>query len=182
MMRIGTKRNLRVLGLLAVVGLMLPACGAGAETTTTLAPAPLALGMTADVVWGPLNIPDDQKATQVCVLGSRFPRNSEIVWRLRVTDPVTGEGMSDEMLTTVQVKLSDGQVLDMSYRPHPKDNPTDYFWTVAFDVPVDYPTGNLGYEIVAVSGDGRTGTFAQFNVAPSLLTITDEVLETIEGV
>jgi len=33
--------------------------------------------------------------------------------------------------------------------------------------------------VVATATDGRTGSFLPFNVASSLLTITDEVLETI---
>ncbi len=167
--------------VVAVLSLLLPACGDdAADTTTTTAPVQTNLAVAADIVWGPLNISDDQSATQVCVLGNRYPRNSEIVWRARVTDPVTGEGLGDEALSGVVVELSDGQQLAMRYGPHPRENPNDFFWTVSFDVPVDYPTGTLGYEIVATGNDGRTGTFSQFNVESSLLTITDEVLETIE--
>src|SRR5665811_67757 len=99
--------------VVVVMAMLLPACGSEtADTTTTTEAAPTHLGIAADIVWGPLNIPDEQKATQVCVLGNRFPRNSEIVWRARVVDPVTGEGLGDEQLSSVVVELSDGQVLD----------------------------------------------------------------------
>lgn len=183
-MRQATDRGRSRLGvcLTLALGLLLASCGGDeAESTTTVAAPPdTVLAVSADIVWGPLNIPEDQRATQVCVLGNRFPKNSEIVWRARVVDPVTGEDMSDEELASVQVQLSDGQVLDMRYGPHPPDTPADFFWTTSFDIPVDYPSGTLGYEIVATAADGRTGTFTQFQVAPSLLTITDEVLETIE--
>jgi hypothetical protein len=164
--------------LLVTVGLV-TACAGEAETATTTAAATTNLIVQADVVSGPLNIPEDQAAGQVCVLQSRFARNSEIVWRTRVVDPVTGEQLDDTSLESIQVKLADGQVFDMRFGDHPRDNPTDRFWTTSFDIPVDYPTGTLGYEVVAVATDGRTGTFIPFNVAPSLLTITDEVLETI---
>lgn len=171
----------RLIGVTVVLAMLLPACAdETADTTTTTEAAAVHLGVAADIVWGPLNIPDEERATQVCVLGNRFPRNSEIVWRARVVDPVTGEGLGDEELSNVVVELSDGQVLDMRYGPHPRENPNDFFWTVSFDVPADYPTGTLGYEIVATGADGRTGTFTQFDVESSLLTITDEVLETIE--
>lgn len=176
------KHMLRLsVAVVVVLAMLLPACGSEtADTTTTTQAAPTHLGVAADIVWGPLNIPDEQRPTQVCVLGNRFPRNSEIVWRARVVDPVTGDAMGDEELSSVVVELSDGQVLDMRYGPHPRENPNDFFWTVSFDVPADYPTGTLGYEIVASAADGRTGTFSQFQVESSLLTITDEVLETIE--
>jgi hypothetical protein len=174
------RERLMTLFVVALVGGVLAACNGG-EAVTTTAPATVNLIVQADVVSGPLNIPSEEAAGKVCVLQSRFARNSEIVWRARVMDPVTGEQLSDTDLEGVQVQLADGQVLDMRYGDHPRDNPTDRFWTTAFDVPVDYPTGTLGYEIVATAIDGNTGSFVPFNVAPSLLTITDEVFETIEG-
>lgn len=173
------KRALAVVTV-AVLAVSLAACGDDDEgSDDALTAQTVSLAVAADVVWGPLNIPEDEAAGQVCVLGNRFPRNSEIVWRARVTDPVTGEQL-DDTATSVEVQLSDGQVLEMRYGPHPRDNPNDFFWTTSFDIPVDYPTGTLGYEIVATTEDGRSGAFVPFNVTPSLLTITEEVLPTIE--
>jgi hypothetical protein len=157
----------------------LAACGGEEAAPTTTAPT-ASLIVQADVVSGPLNIPEDQAAGRICVLQSRFARNSEIVWRARVMDPVTGEQLDDTALESVKVELADGQVLDMRYGDHPSDNPTDRFWTTSFDIPADYPTGTLGYEVVATETGGRVGSFIPFNVAPSLLTITDEVYETVE--
>lgn len=166
----------------AVLFASIAACGGddeGSEGDGGVVAADIPLAIAADFVWGPLNVPDDEAAAQVCVPGSRFPRNSEIVWRARITDPVSGEQL-DDTTASMQVKLSDGQTLDMRYGAHPRDNPTDYFWTTSFDIPVDYPTGTLGFEIVATGTDGRVGSYVPFNVASSLLTITDDVLETIE--
>jgi hypothetical protein len=168
------------MALVLVMAMVLGACGGeeAVETTTTVVTAGLIV--QADVVSGPLNIPGDQRAGRVCVLQNRFARNSEIVWRARVMDPITGEQLDDTALDGVQVELADGQVLNMRYGDHPSDSPTDRFWTTSFDIPEDYPTGSLGYEIVATGVEGRTGRFVQFNVAPSLLTITDEVYDIVE--
>lgn len=163
-----------LVGLLVV---SLAACGdddASSDTTSQ----PVALSVATDVVWGPFNLTDEEKPGKTCVNNSRFPRNSQIVWRTRIIDPATGEQMGDDVVA-VQVRLGDGQVIDLKYGDHPRDTPTDTFWAGSFKVPVDYPTGTLSYEVVATATDGRTGTFLPFNVAPSLLTITDEVLETI---
>lgn len=182
-MYIGRKQRARGILLLAAV-LVISACGDGAEETeeTTATTPDLAepLVLQADLVWGPLNIPEDERAGAVCVNLSQFPRNSEIVWRARVIDPVSGEELGDDALDSVVVNLGDGQTLDMRYGPHPRDNPTDFFWTTSWAIPADYPTGTLDWEVVASGSDGSTGTFKPFDVAPSLLTITDEVLETIE--
>jgi hypothetical protein len=164
---------------LVVAAALIGACGAEEAVTTTAAPT-ANLTVQVDTVGGPLNVPEDQ-AAEICVLQSRFARNSEIVWRARVMDPISGEQLDDTAIESIQVKLADGQVLDMRYGDHPRDNPTDRFWTTSFDIPEDYPTGTLGYEVVATVAGGRTGNFIPFNVAPSLLTITDEVYETIEG-
>lgn len=181
-----TKTMFRVWTALIISVLILAAgCSDAAEeteeTSTTAIAVQEPLVLQADTVSGPLNIPEEQLAAgAVCVQQSRFARNSEIVWRARVIDPVTGEELGDDTLETVVVELGDGQTLDMRYGQHPRDNPTDSFWTTSFDIPVDYPTGTLDYEIVATAADGRTGDFRPFDVAPSLLTVTDEVLETIE--
>jgi len=174
-----TSWRIALLTALLVTAALISACGGEEAATTTAAPT-AQLTVQADTVSGPLNIPNDQAAGRVCVAQSRFARNSEIVWRVRVIDPLTGQQLDDTALQTVQVKLADGQVLDMRYGDHPRDNPTDKFWTTSFDIPEDYPTGTLGYEVVAVATSGMTGDFTPFNVAPSLLTITDEVYETIE--
>jgi len=168
---------------LILVGLMVlsvAACGGGDESSDTTVAQPTTLSVAADVVWGPFNLTDDQKAVKSCVNDAHFPRNSQIVWRARVIDPVTGAQM-DDTVVAVQVNLGDGQVIDLKYGDHPKDTPTDSFWAGSFKVPVDYPTGTLSFEVVATATDGRAGTFVPFNVASSLLTITDDTLETIEG-
>lgn len=174
-----TRRYVRTLALTLIVILTLGGCGSTATTTETTEAVMLPLAVAADTVWGPLNVPEDQRGGQVCVLGNRFPRNSEIVWRARVFDPAT-ETELDDGSASVEVRLADGQVFEMRYGPHPRENPTDFFWTTAFDIPIDYPSGTLNYEIVATSTDGRVGMFAPFDVAPSLLTVTEDVLETIE--
>jgi hypothetical protein len=67
----------------------------------------------------------------------------------------------------------------MHFAPHPKDNPVDYFWSASFEIPADYPTGTLNYEIVATDKNGTTASFKPFPVAPSLVTVTDETVPVI---
>ena len=135
-----------------------------------------------DIVQGGKNLPEDQREDRSCVLSSRFPRNSEIVWRVRVIDPETREAMDDTMLDKVEVMLSDGQVFEMDYGPHPgPPRPArDSYWTVPWVVPVDYPTGTFSYTVTATDPQGRTGVFKPFDIPPSLPTITEEVLQDVE--
>jgi hypothetical protein len=110
----------------------------------------------------------------VCVVSSQYKPTNSIVWRIRVFDPATGKPMDDKALKSVQVKLPDGQAFQGQYGGHPGGpgaTPTDNFWSAAWTIPAAYPTGSLQYQINAQSVDGRSGTYSQFNVAPSMLTI-----------
>ena len=175
-----TKRTRRAIGLLvAMLGAML-ALGAVPVSAQDEAAAPGDwLFIDADTVWGPANIPDEERASKSCVQSNRFARNEEIVWRVKVLDPLTGQPMDDTMLESVQVVLPD-QVLDMRYGPHPRDTPADFFWTYGWDIPEDYPTGELGYTVTATSTDGRSGLYEQFGVSPARLIITEEIRPIIE--
>jgi hypothetical protein len=164
---------------LLLIGVVLAACAqapgttsappAGGAAASPAANAPLII--QADTVLGGTNL-STQEAS--CVQLSQFARNEEIVWRAKVVDPTTGKPLDDKALASVEVRLAD-QTLQMKYAAHPKTNPTDYFWAVSFKVPATYPTGALPYTIVATAADGRSGTFAQLDVAPSVLTITAAV-------
>jgi hypothetical protein len=167
--------KLTTAGLLAVVsGLLVIACQA-TPAAPTATPVAVDLFVAGDTVQGPANLTDDEKAGgAVCVQKNRYARNEEIVWRFRVVDPATGQPMDDQALSSVIVRLPD-QELEMHYGGHPSSDPVDFFWTVSFDVPADYPTGLLNYNVVATAAGGRTGTFNQFGVASAQLTITDAV-------
>lgn len=172
------------IGVLAALALTAAACGdddeeeaADSAQAQELA-APLVI--QADTVRGSANVPEEERAGSVCVLQSRYARNSEVVWRATVIDPVTGEELDDNALASLTVELADGETFEMEYGDHPRENPTDSFWAAAWDVPADYPTGTLEYTIMAEANDGRTAQYEPFMVESSELTITEEVLTPIE--
>jgi hypothetical protein len=183
-------------GLMGVVlGVALVACAAQppGETAatdpgpldsprTTAAPteaAPdVALFIQADTVLGPKNLTEEERPVKTCVQTNRFAQNEEVVWRVSVIDPLTGEALDDTQLESVVVQLP-GESLDMRYGPHPRENPVDFFWTVAWMVPEGYPTGTVEFTVEATDSAGRTGTYEQFKVEAAMLTVTDEVREAI---
>ena len=172
------------LGGLVVVLLLAAACQPAA-TPTTAAPAaaPKAAAgkifLMVDMVQGSTNLTDEEKPTKSCVLNSRFPKNSQIVWRARVFDQNTGDVLSDKDVKDVVIKLANGTNIPMKFGPHPKDPPNEVFWTGSWVIPKDAPSGTLNYAIVGTAIDGRTGEFKPFPTATSLLTITDQVLQDV---
>ena len=132
-----------------------------------------------DTVQGGKNMPEDQKAAKDCVLNNRFPRNSQIVWRIRVVDPMIGQAMDDTTLDKVEVTLGDSTVIALEFGGHPPQQNREFYWAGPWLVPKDYPTGTLPYTVMATAKDGRTGEYKPFDIPTSLLSITDEVLEDI---
>lgn len=129
------------------------------------------LGVTADVVKGSEGI---KNTADICVESNRYQQGESVVFRVKVIDPATGDAMDDQALQTVVISLSDGQTFNARYGGHPGGQdatPTDFFWTTAWEIPGNYPTGSVPYTVKATATDGRTGTFSQFNVAPSLLMV-----------
>src|SRR5256714_15233024 len=76
-----------------------------------------------------------------CVLTSQFKRKEAVAWRIRVLES-TGQMADDTDIKSVVVELSDGQKLPAHYGPHPPRvaAPTDYFWSLHWGIPADYPT------------------------------------------
>jgi hypothetical protein len=161
-----------VLSVLIGSGLVL-ACSPGATTQAPSSGAS-ALFIDADTVLGPTNLTAAEKTTKTCVQASRFAHNEEVVWRVKVIDPVTGKPMDDKTLASLKLKLPD-QTLELHYGGHPKSTPVDFFWTIGWDVPAGYPTGTVDYTLVATAKDGRTGEYNQFKVALAMLTVTNDV-------
>jgi hypothetical protein len=168
----------RVIGMLAVLTMaaFVLSCQPSAPTQAAAPPAATNLFLMVDTVQGSTNVPKDQAAARSCVLSSRYPRNSQIVWRARVFDPKTGDLMDDKALSSVQVALGNGKTINMKFGSHPKDPPGEAYWTGSWIVPKDNATGTLKYTVTATAADSRTGLFEPFSIASSQLAITDEVM------
>jgi hypothetical protein len=125
--------------------------------------APLAMAISGDTVLG-----------GKCIQSNQFKHADLIDFRAHVVDTKTGEDMTGDDLTSVVAELPDGSSFPLAYGEHPPQNPQQSYWTVAWPVPADYPTGTLSYKIVATNKAGETATFEPFKIMPSQLTITDE--------
>jgi hypothetical protein len=111
----------------------------------------------------------ENQAGPFCVLTSQFKRKEAVAWRIRVLAS-TGDVADDKVLKSVVVELGDGQKLPAHYGPHGKP-PTDYFWSLHWEIPADFPTGSLGYRVIATMMDDTTQTWEPFKRAPSQFTV-----------
>jgi hypothetical protein len=162
----------RLWKLWVIVGLIVVATGV-ASACASSPKAAQALIVDANTV---ISAEGATNPADICVQSSRFPRGESVVWRIKVYDPTTSNPMDNSTLDSVVVSLKDGQTFTAMYGGHPGQpgGPlTDYFWSAAWSIPATYPTGSVQYTVTAKSEDGRTGTFNEFNVAPSLLTVVE---------
>ena len=112
----------------------------------------------------------------VCVLANQFKRKENVVFRIRVRN-AAGQPLDDKNIKGITVELSDGQKFQAAYRSRPPANvratfglsePTDYFWSAAWLIPQEYPTGSLSYRVIATDEQGNTQTWTPFKDPRSL--------------
>jgi len=119
----------------------------------------------------PMIVQADTVLSGPCVQTNQFKQKDAVVFRARVIDAATGEEMKADDLASVVAKLPDGSSFDLHFGDHPPQNATDSFWSFAWAIPADYPTGTLSYTIVATNKAGESVTFEPFKIFPSQLTI-----------
>ena len=146
---------------------LLLACGSLALTQPAISQDAPKFFFEGDMVRGPM--PGTSLAS--CVLTSHFKRNEPVVWRVRVLDPKTGRQVDDKGLKSLVVVLPDGQKFPARYGPHPRGKTEDYFWTVSWKIPADYPTGAIGYKVIVTDTSGQSTTWEPFKVSLSQLTV-----------
>jgi len=132
-----------------------------------------------DTVRGTKNLTPTQAATEGCVQTSMFAKNEQIVFRLRVVDPGTGQEVDPKSIDHITVKFKNGMELAPAvYGPHPKELPNESYWAAYFVIPQDFPVGTIDYTVTAMDREGRTGVFTPLHFAANaLLTVTAAVRE-----
>ena len=106
-----------------------------------------------------------------CVLNNRYTRGEAVAWRIRILKP-DGTVADDKALKDVQVVLGNGQKLEAKYHGHGMP-PTDFFWSLFWTIPQDFPTGSLGYHVVATMQDGSTVDWQPFTRDTTQLMIVE---------
>ena len=109
------------------------------------------------------------QAGPFCVLVNQYKHGEAVAWRIRAMLP-SGEIADDKVLKSVVVEMGNGQKIPAHYGPH-GNPPTDYFWSLHWDIPADYPTGSLGYKVIATMNDDSVVEWKPFNRATTALMI-----------
>jgi len=99
-----------------------------------------------------------------CVLSNQYKRKEAVAWRIRVLQP-NGEVADDKVLKSVVVELGNAR----SSRPLQAHGApaTDHFWSMFWTIPADFPTGSLGYKVIATMNDGSAVEWTPFIRPPT---------------
>jgi hypothetical protein len=95
-----------------------------------------------------------------CVLQNQYKRGEAVAWRIRILKP-DGTVADNKSIKSVEVQLGNGQKLPAHFGGHGMPA-TDYFWSLNWVIPGDFPTGSLGYKVLATTDDGNTVTWEPF--------------------
>jgi hypothetical protein len=158
--------------------------GAGATVTTTATTTATATttttvtsggGSGSGTVMGSLVVYGDTVCNVGCLQTSTAHRGELMVFRARIVDPKTGKDLIAADIKSAVVVLPDNNIapIAMKYGKHGTDPDSDNFWAGIWEVPLNYPTGSLGYEIQVTSNDARTGNWKPFGLLTSRLTIKE---------
>lgn len=104
-----------------------------------------------------------------CVLQNRYKRGEAVAWRIRVQKP-DGTAADNNYLKSVEVQLGNGQKLPAHYGGHGMP-PTDFFWSLFWTIPGNFPTGSLGYKVNATMQDGSVVVWEPFTRATTQLMV-----------
>jgi hypothetical protein len=104
-----------------------------------------------------------------CVLVNQYKHGEAVAFRIRAMLP-SGEVADNKLLKSVVVELGNGQKLPAHYGPH-GNPPTDYFWSLFWAIPADYPTGSVGYKVVAIMNDDSVVEWKPFNRPTTALMV-----------
>jgi hypothetical protein len=135
-----------------------------------------------DIVRG--NTPDGATGP-ICVLANQFKRRENAIFRVRVRD-ATGQALDDKSLKSVVVQLMGGQTFAARYAVRPPANviaalrlpgPTDTWWSAAWRIPQDFPTGTVTYKVTVTDMQGNSQEWAPFNDPRSWPTVLDGEVE-----
>jgi hypothetical protein len=109
------------------------------------------------------------QAGPFCVLVNQYKHGEAVAFRIRAMLP-SGEIADGKVLKSVVVELGNGQKIPAHYGPH--GNPaTDYFWSLFWSIPADYPTGSVGYKVVATLNDDSVVEWKPFNRPTTALMV-----------
>lgn len=92
-----------------------------------------------------------------CTQTNVFKRGEQLVVRAWGADLATGAILSTENITTATATMTGQPAVTLNWGAHGGAAKV-YYWTGAWNIPTDYPLGQLNVHVVYTTDSGKTGT------------------------
>lgn len=96
-----------------------------------------------------------------CTQTNTYKRGEQAVFRVWGTDLATAELLTNENVSTAVVQIPGRADLQLSWAAHGTAPNKVFFWANAWDIPKDYPLGEISAKVVLTLDSGKTGTYEQ---------------------
>lgn len=161
------KRLMIVAGLaVAACALLIPALASAAD-----APKKLDVMLYVDTVNGSRPAAGAPRRPVSCTQTSAFVRGEQQVFRVWGTVAGAGDILSTENVKYAYVKVAGTPNMKLNWGSHGSTTNKVWFWTAAWNLPADYPLGEVTATIVFKTEDDSFGTYEyKFTVVPQLKT------------
>lgn len=163
-----THSSLSKFALIALVALtvVLAGCTSGGGGTAgdsggdgQMMSAPLII--SHEIVPGHAGFPEETSAlVQPCVPLGTYAPGMQPAWHVSVTDPTTGEFLTNQTVDNVYVTLDDGTRVATEFHDD------DSSWHGCIVLPEDQPEGEVGFTITVEVGDETYEQAGSFDVVP----------------
>jgi hypothetical protein len=94
-----------------------------------------------------------------CTQTNVYKRGEQFVLRSWGSDLTTGDILSTDNVDTAVATIPGQPNLTLNWGPHGVAGSQVYYWTGAWNIPADYPLGDLSVHVVFKTLDGKIGTY-----------------------
>ncbi|MEK7215641.1 MAG: hypothetical protein AAB289_08615, partial [Chloroflexota bacterium] len=110
-----------------------------------------------------------------CALSSTFKRGMHLVWLMEGYEASSGKELQPADVKEAVVKLPHGETINFRYGRHGAKEGSPWFWSAAWDIPLDYPLGVLDYEVAVGTNTDKRGTFKPWGAHSPERNITNRL-------
>ena len=135
-----------------------PTFGPGPSSTTAAEPAKLDVSLYVDTVNGTRPAAAAPRPVG-CSQTNVYKRGEQLVVRAWGVDMATGDVLTSENIDTAIAAIPGQPDLTLNWGAHGASSNRVWFWTNAWQIPRDYPLGDVTIRVAFKTDTGKTGTF-----------------------
>lgn len=99
--------------------------------------------------------------SKLCTLTNLYRRGEGVVFRVWGIEAGAGGTLTADSVKYAYVKIPGQANLKLRYGPHGRTADAPWFWAGRWDIPPDYPLGQVDYRVVVKTRTNKLGIYTQ---------------------